>query len=34
MNALRLLAIIAAPTDGDSYQWAVIGLGHVMLGAH
>ena len=34
MNALRrLLAIIAAPTDGDSYQWAVIGLGHVMLGA-
>lgn len=35
MNALRrLLAIIASPTDGDSYQWAVIGLGHVMLGAH
>ena len=34
MNALRrLLAIIAAPTDGDSYEWAVIGLGHVMLGA-
>ena len=34
MNALRrLLAIIASPTDGDSYQWAVIGLGHVMLGA-
>lgn len=34
MNALRrLLAIIAAPKTGDSYTWAVIGLGHVMLGA-
>ena len=34
MNALRrLLAEIAQPTDGTPYLWAVIGIGHVMLGA-
>ena len=34
MTALRrLLAEILTPTDGDPYLWAVIALGHVMLGA-
>lgn len=34
MTALRrLIATIRTPTDGDPYTWAVIGIGHVMLGA-
>lgn len=36
MTALRrLIDIIATPSlpDEDGYQWALIGIGHVMLGA-
>lgn len=34
MTALRrLLAEVMQPTDGAPYVWAVIALGHVMLGA-
>jgi len=34
MTALRrLLREILTPTDGDPYPWAVVALGHVMLGA-
>ena len=34
MKALRrLLAEVMQPTDGTPYVWAVIALGHVMLGA-